>query len=208
MDWLALAKRRIRKRLVLSLVAFLLVRRIRDKQGALAKLLPTQWHFSIRNSAFVRWLADFLVMVAGGAALVVTSPRRALLHFRPRRRVALSLQYTPHGGDGGEAQQTACLLDVFAPAPGDRQGAGGDASVLFVHGGVWSLGNKQQYVLLGERLAEAGLVCGVAGYSTWPRGTAERQANEVAQLVRYWQTEAGPRFGADPGKVYVFGHSR
>ena len=75
-----------------------------------------------------------------------------------------ALSRVPHDTDG--------TLDVFRPV---RTAACPAPVLLFVHGGIWTLGSKEQYRALGQRLALEGFVAVIAGYTTWPEANASAQ---------------------------------
>jgi hypothetical protein len=76
------------------------------------------------------------------------------------------------------------LLDVYVPKPSSRspiirasnnrglpigtQAIESQPVVLFVHGGVWSSGERWQYCLLGDTLASAGIIACVMSYTLYP----------------------------------------
>ena len=71
--------------------------------------------------------------------------------------------------------EPGCSLDVCRP----ESGAALAPVLLFVHGGIWTMGNRTQYRALGQRLAAEGFVGVVVGYNTWPRANASEQARAV-----------------------------
>jgi acetyl esterase/lipase len=66
-------------------------------------------------------------------------------------------------------------LDVYVP---ERKGA--KPVVVFVHGGVWSSGDKWQFSPLGSFLAEEGVVAVLVQYTLYPK---VRHSFSPSQLV-------------------------
>jgi acetyl esterase/lipase len=94
-------------------------------------------------------------------------------------------------------------LDVYvptAPATGPRP------LVVFVHGGRWSYGSKDQYRFLAAGLAERGIVVVVPNYRLYPDVHMAASAEDVASAV-VWAETAAAGYGADPAGVAVMGHS-
>ena len=56
-------------------------------------------------------------------------------------------------------------IDLFVP-----ERAAPAPMVLFVHGGAWSVGDKSQYTVVGERLAHEGRVTAVVNHRLSPLG--------------------------------------
>ncbi len=95
-------------------------------------------------------------------------------------------------------------LDLYRPAR-----AAGDALrtlVVFVHGGRWSSGDKSEYRFVAAGLAERGLVVVVPNYRLYPAVRMDAAAEDVARAVAWAQREA-QRYGADPARVVLMGHS-
>ncbi len=108
-------------------------------------------------------------------------------------RLVDGVPYGPHGRQ---------RLDVYQP-PGDIKGA---PLVVFFYGGTWSSGNRADYRFVGEALASEGIVTVVADYRLSPEFRYPAFVEDSARAVR-WALEKAPVYGADPGRVFVMGHS-
>ena len=113
----------------------------------------------------------------------------------PSGGVAIStdLAYAP-GPRGG--------LDVYRPT-----GARGPAPVVvFIYGGGWDSGRRQDYRFVGLALARRGYVTVVPDYRLYPqvRWPAFLQDNAVA--VR-WARDHAAQYGGDPARMVLMGHS-
>jgi acetyl esterase/lipase len=137
----------------------------------------------------VPFLALMLLLAAG------CSPRRvgeALLlgsHFVRTQDVAYGT---------GPRQQ----LDVYRP----RTAAQPLPVVVFLYGGRWQAGTKDEYRLLGDAFTRHGIVVVVPEYRLYPQVRFPEWVLDAAQAVR-WARENAARFGGDPGNIVVVGHS-
>lgn len=100
---------------------------------------------------------------------------------------------------GADARQQ---LDVYQPTT-DLKNA---PLVVFFYGGSWSSGERADYRFVGEALASQGMVCVVADYRLSPAVRYPAFLEDSAAAVR-WAFDNAARFGADPARVFVMGHS-
>jgi acetyl esterase/lipase len=124
---------------------------------------------------------------------------------------------TPGGGFGavppnlGAGKQTK-LDEAYGRLPRQRLDIYGlgtpDAApiVLFVHGGGWSSGDKAQFGWLGDQLSQKGLVLALMNYQLSPAVQHPTHAQDVARAVA-WLVRNGARYGGDPSRIYLVGHS-
>ncbi len=96
------------------------------------------------------------------------------------------------------------LLDVYRRRGSDAT----DAPVLLqVHGGGWSLGDKEhQGVPLMLHMAARGWVCVAINYRLSPRDAFPAHLVDVKRAIA-WIREHGPAYGADPAFLAVTGGS-
>ncbi len=93
-------------------------------------------------------------------------------------------------------------LDVFAPAQSPKP----RPLVIFVHGGGWSEGDKGRHVRKGMWFVRQGFVYASVNYRLSPAVRHPSHAEDVARAVAWLRAHAA-RFGADPERVYLLGHS-
>jgi acetyl esterase/lipase len=126
----------------------------------------------------------------------------------PFRRVARPFKMRKHGvervrnlvyGPAGHRH----TLDVYRPR--DRHGP---CPTLFqIHGGGWTIGQKDQQALpLMYHLARRGWVCVAANYRLSPRATFPDHLVDVKRALA-WIKQHGAEYGADPDFVVVTGGS-
>jgi len=96
------------------------------------------------------------------------------------------------------------VLDVFRPA--------GDAPapvVLFLHGGGWTIGDKNFFGLyrgVGRWFARQGYVAVLANYRLSPQVRHPEHARDVARAFA-WVRKHAKEYGGDPDRVVLAGHS-
>lgn len=107
-------------------------------------------------------------------------------------RITRSISY------GGRARHR---LDVFRPAA-----AVATPVVIFFYGGAWRSGNKELYRYVGKALARRGYVAVVPDYRIYPEVCYPEFLEDAALAVRWVKDNVG-RFGGNPEKIFLKGHS-
>ncbi|WP_028644435.1 alpha/beta hydrolase [Nocardioides sp. URHA0020] len=133
-------------------------------------------------------------------AELATPWRRLVNPFRMRNVdvvVDKDVAYAPEHGKRG-------LLDVYRPAAGTD----GRAPVLLqVHGGAWTIGNKdQQGIPLMQHLAAKGWVCVAINYRLAPRDPFPAQIVDVKRAIA-WIHDHIAEYGGDPDYIAITGGS-
>ena len=93
-------------------------------------------------------------------------------------------------------------LDVYAP----RGGRSGAPVVVFLYGGRWQHGSKEQYRLVGDALTRRGVLAVVPDYRVYPAVRFPAWVQDAAAAVR-WTRDNISRFGGDPDRIFLAGHS-
>ncbi len=99
------------------------------------------------------------------------------------------------------AGQSRHRLDVCRPAK-----AVAAPVVVFFYGGAWRSGNKGLYRYVAKALARRGYVAVVPDYRVYPQARYPDFLEDGAQVVRWVKNNVG-RFGGDPDKIFLKGHS-
>ncbi len=98
------------------------------------------------------------------------------------------------------------LLDVYVP-----EGACGLPVFFWIHGGAWMSGDKDDYVALGENIADQeGLVAVIISYRlSDPSHPGVMHPDHIVDVARAfaWTKEHISCYGGDPDKIFVCGHS-
>ena len=111
-------------------------------------------------------------------------------------RDGLAISHSVAYGEG--ARRT---LDVYRP----RNGAALPV-VVFFYGGSWQTGNKNLYRFVGAALARLGYVVVIPDYRLYPEVRYPQFLEDGARAVR-WAKDNAARFGGDPDKIFLMGHS-
>ena len=78
--------------------------------------------------------------------------------------------------------------------------------VVFVHGGSWESGSKDEYAFVGQSLAQAGYVTAVINYRKAPEHVYPDYVQDAAQAIA-WSYNNAKSLHADPKRLAVIGHS-
>ena len=78
--------------------------------------------------------------------------------------------------------------------------------VVFFYGGSWSNGDRGDYRFVGEALATQGIAVVVADYRLSPEVRYPVFLQDSALATR-WAFDNAQKFGADPSRIFVMGHS-
>ena len=93
-------------------------------------------------------------------------------------------------------------LDIYAPT-----GVQGLAPVVvFFYGGSWNMGSRKDYKFAGEALASRGILTVVADYRLYPQVRYPAFLEDSAAAVA-WTAREVQKYGGDPKKIFVMGHS-
>ncbi len=98
----------------------------------------------------------------------------------------------------GERQK----LDVYPAGP--RTGAA--PVVVFIYGGGWNNGRRQDYSFAGRALAAQGYLTIVPDYRLVPEEHFPAFLDDCASAVAWAQANAA-RLGGDPKRIFLIGHS-
>lgn len=93
------------------------------------------------------------------------------------------------------------LLDVYAP-----RNAAEAPMVVFFYGGGWEAGRRADYRFAAMALARRGIVTVVPDYRLYPDVRFPDFIADGAKAVR-WARRNATEFGADPGLIFLVGHS-
>src|SRR5687767_7584915 len=93
------------------------------------------------------------------------------------------------------------LLDVYAPAAGSNLPV-----VVWVHGGGWMRGSKNEVDQKPPAFVEKGFVFVPVNYRFIPNVTMDIIVRDVAKAAG-WVHANIARHGGDPGRIFLMGHS-
>jgi acetyl esterase/lipase len=78
--------------------------------------------------------------------------------------------------------------------------------ILFIHGGSWQTGSKDDYLFVGESFSKAGYVVAVMNYRLAPQHKYPDYVQDAALALR-WLADHGADYAADSETLIVMGHS-
>jgi acetyl esterase/lipase len=93
------------------------------------------------------------------------------------------------------------LLDVYAPASGTNHPV-----VVWIHGGGWMRGSKQEVDKKPEFFAGKGFVFVSINYRFIPHATMDQIVRDAAKATG-WVHANIQRYGGDPRQLWIMGHS-
>lgn len=132
-------------------------------------------------------------LVLGG--LAACSPLGALNALSPgsglRAKAAV-----PYGANVRHKIDIYSPENTSAPAP----------VVVFFYGGNWVAGERDDYAFVGRALASRGFVVVIPDYRLYPEVKYPDFLDDSAQAVA-WTAREIARFGGDPKRLYLMGHS-
>ena len=99
-------------------------------------------------------------------------------------------------------------FDVYVPGNSldDSDKANGSPLVIFIYGGSWNMGSRRDYRFAGEALAAQGFTVMVVDYRLFPEVRYPDFLTDCARAVGYG-LEHARELGADPRRVFLYGHS-
>jgi acetyl esterase/lipase len=125
----------------------------------------------------------------------------AMLNAAVPRHTFRASTAIPYGHDDRQK------LEVYEP-PGAPSPAGPHDRpvVVFFYGGSWQNGDRGDYMFVGEALSSRGFVAVLPDYRTWPDIRFPGFMEDAAAAVR-WARDHAARFGGDPSRIFLMGHS-
>jgi arylformamidase len=91
-------------------------------------------------------------------------------------------------------------LDIF-PAEGKSE-----ALLVFIHGGYWRSLDKSDFSYLAPALSRRGVTLALPNYALCPKVGIEDIVKQNLLAIA-WLWHYGARYGVNPGRLYVAGHS-
>lgn len=144
----------------------------------------------MRRSAFT-----FPLLAAGLAAC---SPLKSFNAIVPKDGgVALAARDAAYGSDARQR------LDIYAPSEAAR---GARPIIVFIYGGSWQTGSKDGYGFAARALAARGFVVAVPDYRLVPAVRFPGFVEDCAAAVKWMRANAA-RYGGDPDRIVLVGHS-
>lgn len=96
-------------------------------------------------------------------------------------------------------------LDLYIPMD-DAVNQAPKPIILFIHGGSWQTGSKDEYLFVGESFSKAGYVTAIMNYRLAPQHKYPDYVQDTALALR-WLTDHAHEYEANPEQMIVMGHS-
>lgn len=93
-------------------------------------------------------------------------------------------------------------LDIYKPTHQDER----KSAIVFIYGGAWKSGDKDDYRFVGQGLSELGYTVIIPDYHLYPKVQYPTFLDDCARAV-IWARENAKKFGYDPERIFVMGHS-
>jgi acetyl esterase len=149
----------------------------REVQSAMTAT-GSKWNHSLRP--------DLSAMREAFAALHAAAPKDGVV-------VTKDVAYGPHPRN---------MLDVYKPSRASPP----SPVVIFVHGGAYVGGDKSYYGNVTTWFARQGVLGVNATYRLAPEAKWPAATEDIAGMVK-WTRENAARFGGDPNRIVLIGHS-
>jgi len=109
------------------------------------------------------------------------------------------------------SRMTCALDESYGNEPGERLDvfparASGAPVLVFIHGGYWRTLDKADHSFVAPAFVQAGAMVVVPNYALCPAVTIEQIALQTTRAVA-WTVRHAARFGGDPKRIVVVGHS-
>lgn len=140
--------------------------------------------------------------MAFSALLAACSPLRTFNSLVPKDRGA---QLAERGADYGAHPRQQ--LDLYRPPSKGAEAARAPLPIiLFLYGGSWQSGTREGYGFAGRALAARGFLVAIPDYRLVPEVRFPAFLEDNARALRWVRSNAA-RFGGDPDRIVLVGHS-
>jgi len=103
-------------------------------------------------------------------------------------------------------QSSGEKLDIFPAAQAAQTAAGGAPVLVFIHGGYWRSLDKSEHSFVAPAFTAAGACVVIPNYDLCPAVTIPDIALQMVRALA-WTHRNVVRFGGDPDRITVAGHS-
>ncbi len=158
------------------------------------------WQLWVRFSSVT--LASVAIMLGSGNATIAQDREELFALAAEARSEAGVVRITevPYAAiEGVDPERLS--LDVYV-----RNGLADAPVILYVHGGGWSRGSKEQALFKPAVLAPAGNLFVSMNYRFRPQASLEEMAMDLAAAT-VWLRDHAAKYGGDPQRIFLMGHS-
>ncbi len=136
-------------------------------------------------------------VIAASILVALALPARAA--EPPNARFESHLNLTYYSGEGADKYRHR--LDLYVP-----KGAKDVPVMMFVHGGGFTVGIKDQYAFVGQVFASHGIATAVISYRLAPRTVYPDNVLDTARAFAWLRAHAG-EYGGKTERIFISGHS-
>lgn len=104
---------------------------------------------------------------------------------------------------GQSSNKEDLKLNIFVPNKSDHKKL---PVLIFVHGGNWNSGNKDQYGFFGRNFAKKEVITVIPEYTLSPKANIDQMTTEIATAIKWVQKNINTYHG-DASQIFVTGHS-
>src|SRR5471032_1169348 len=133
------------------------------------------------------------------AALVAVALALPLRAAAGPANVEVKTNLTYYTGEGADKYRNR--LDLYLP-----KGKRDVPVMMFVHGGGFTVGIKDQYAFVGQVFASYGIATAVISYRLSPKTAYPGHVQDVARAFAWLRAHAGD-YGLKADKIFISGHS-
>lgn len=94
-------------------------------------------------------------------------------------------------------------LNIFVPINAENKKF---PVLLFVHGGNWNSGNKDQYGFFGRNFAKKDVITVIPSYTLSPNANVDEMTTEIATAIK-WVQKNILKYNGEAKNLFVTGHS-
>lgn len=155
-----------------------------------------QVRHTMRNASFLTLLLLPLLLMKGAHAVNAIDLLNAVL---PNFHYSLS-----QASYGSHPRQQ---MDIYLPKPSIREANRDKPPIVFVYGGAWVSGNKQDYAFIGHTLSRLGHITIIPDYRLHPEVVFPEFIEDIARAIRYTETQANELLNQEFNQFILMGHS-
>ncbi|QDP84310.1 alpha/beta hydrolase [Chryseobacterium sp. SNU WT5] len=104
---------------------------------------------------------------------------------------------------GQSSNKEDLKLNIFVPNNSDHKKF---PVLIFVHGGNWNSGNKDQYGFFGRNFAKKDVITVILEYTLSPTANIDQMTTKIATAIMWVQKNINTYHG-DASQIFVTGHS-
>lgn len=147
-------------------------------------------------------LAAFAIVLGFGLTAVAPAVAQVDIMAPFNADPAMDSDVTVLGKDVAFADGDRKRLDIYGP----KDATGPSPVVMFIYGGSWKQGSRNDYQFVGRALAANGFIAVIPDYRLYPEVTYPDFLEDNAQAVKWIEDHIGT-YGGDTSRFFIAGHS-